>query len=310
MKQKSIQKPIEFQGTGLHTGRLVHVRLLPADADTGIRFIRTDLPQSKPIPALAPNVGDTSRSTSVQCDGAAVGTIEHLMAAIAILGISNLTIETDGAEFPILDGCSQQLIGYLRQAGIREQETAAPYFILDRHLRLEMPNGSWIEAFSSDHFEMELTVDYHTKVLGRQTARLQNLEEAETAIAGCRTFCFLHEIWPLIQNNLIKGGSLDNAMVYVAQPLHEDEKQKIAEFFHLENIEVDESTGILSNTRLQFDNEAARHKLLDVLGDMQLIGMPLQAKIRAYCPGHAANTRFAQLIYNHLQAEPAHIHTF
>ena len=308
-KQKSIQKPIRFQGVGLHSGKEVHVRLLPADCNSGIHFLRTDLPQKEHIPALAPMVGDTSRSTSVQQNGASVGTIEHLMAALAMLGITNLTIETNGAEFPILDGCSRQLIGFLREAGIQEQEEPAPYFVLDRPLRMEFPNGAFIEALPSDCPDFSVTVDYHTAVLGRQTATLHATDDAEKELADCRTFCFLHEIWPLIQHNLIKGGSLDNAIVYVAQPLKEEEKRKIADFFHLQNIGVDEKTGMLSNAKQQFDNEAARHKLLDLTGDLRLIGMPLQAKVTAYSPGHAANTRFAQELYQYLQTHPSLIHT-
>lgn len=310
MQQKSIQKPICFQGTGLHTGKEVHVRLVPSGTNTGIRFKRTDLPQSPLIPALAPMVGDTSRSTSVQYNGVGVSTIEHLMAALSILEINNIIVETDGAEFPILDGCSAQLTDYIKQAGICEQEANASYFKLDTPILLEMPNGTRLEALPHSGFEMEVTVDYHTKVLGKQTAFLKNLNEAKNEIAGCRTFCFLHEIWPLILHNLIKGGSLNNAVVYVAQPLQEEERKKISEFFHIDNIEVDETTGILSNTQQKFDNEAARHKLLDVLGDLQLIGMPIQAKIKAYCPGHSANTQFAKLLYEHMQANPSLIHTF
>lgn len=303
--QKTIAQAVSFQGTGLHSGKEVHVRLLPAEADSGILFRRTDLKPAVEIPALAEYVGDTARSTSVRDEstGASVGTIEHLMAAFAATGVCNITIETDGEEFPILDGCSEQLLGYLQQAGIKEQQKNRKRIVLTEPIRYRHNNGAILTAEPSEHFSMEVTVDYHTEVLGLQTAVLQRVEDAAKEVAGCRTFCFLHEIWPLIQHNLARGGSLDNAIVYVARPLQAEEQQKIAEFFHVEGIQVNEN-GILSNNRLRFDNEAARHKLLDVLGDLQLIGCELQAKITAYCPGHTANTRMAQEIFRWMQQHP------
>ena len=303
--QKTITQAVSFQGTGLHSGKEVHVRLLPAGADSGIRFRRTDLHPAVEIPALAECVGDTARSTSVRdaATGASVGTIEHLMAAFAATGICNITVECDGEEFPILDGCSEQLIGYLRQAGIQKQRNIRPRLVLSEPIRYRHENGAVLTAEPSDRFSLEVTVDYHTEVLGRQTAVLHSLEDAEKEVAGCRTFCFLHEIWPLIQHNLARGGSLDNAIVYVARPLQAEEQRKIAEFFHVEGIQVSES-GILSNNRLHFENEAARHKLLDVLGDLQLVGCDLQARITAYCPGHSANTRMAQEIFRWMQQHP------
>ncbi|MBO4281649.1 MAG: UDP-3-O-acyl-N-acetylglucosamine deacetylase [Bacteroidales bacterium] len=308
MKQKTIAQPVAFEGVGLHSGKTLHVSLLPAPEGSGIRFRRTDFSPAVEIQALATHVGDTSRSTSVRDaeTGTSVGTIEHLMAALAATGVCNLCIETDGEEFPILDGCSEQLLHYLHQAGIQEQKAERKRLILGEELHYHHDNGAELHAYPSDTFEMEVTVDYHTEVLGRQTAKLHSLEDVETGFAVCRTFCFLHEIWPLIQHNLARGGSLDNAIVYVAQPLKEEEQRKIAEFFHVENIRVNES-GILSNNRLRFDNEAARHKLLDVLGDLQLIGTDLQARIVAVCPGHAANTRMAQEIYRWMQQHPENL---
>lgn len=305
MKQKTIAHPLSFEGVGLHSGKKLHVRMLPANENSHIRFRRTDLSPAVEIPALATHVGDTSRSTSVRdaATGASVGTIEHLMAALAATGVCNLVVETDGEEFPILDGCSEQLLHYLHQAGIQEQAAERKRLVLGEALHYRHDNGAELHAYPSDTFEMEVTVDYHTSVLGRQTAVLHSLQEVETEFAGCRTFCFLHEIWPLIQHNLARGGSLDNAIVYVAQPLQAEEQRKIAEFFHVEGIRVNES-GILSNNSLLFDNEAARHKLLDVLGDLQLIGTELQARVVAYCPGHAANTRMAQEIHQWMQQHP------
>ena len=309
MNQKTISNPISFKGVGLHTGKELQVTLRPAAEESGIRFRRTDLDPAVEIPALYSHIGDTARSTTVRDPqtGASVGTIEHLMAALAALGITNLTVECDGEEFPILDGCSRQLIGCLREAGIQEQEAQKKRLVLTEPLHYRHPNGAELHAEPSDRFEMEVTVDYNTKVLGKQTAVLHGMEVVEAGFAGCRTFCFLHEIWPLIQHNLARGGSLDNAIVYVEKPLQEEEMRKIAEFFHAENISVDPKEGILSNTRLQFDNEAARHKLLDLLGDLQLAGVALQAKITACCPGHAANTQMVKEIARWMQQHPGQV---
>lgn len=309
MNQKTISRAISFQGIGLHSGKEVHVRFLPAGENSGIRFVRTDLAQQIEIPALADHVGDTSRSTSVrdQATGASVGTIEHLMAALAARGITNLRIETEGEEFPILDGCSKQLLSYLDEAGVQEQQCSCKTLVLNEPICYENGQGTVLRAYPSEHFEIEVTVDYRTRILGRQTAVLRDVNEVEHEFACCRTFCFLHEIWPLIQHNLARGGSLDNAIVYVAQPIREEEQRKIAEFFHVENVCVDEHTGILSTTRLQFDNEAARHKLLDVFGDLQLVGIPVQARIVAECPGHTANTRLSQLLFQYMQEHPEQI---
>lgn len=306
MNQKTILSPVSFKGVGLHTGKELQVTLLPATEDSGIRFRRTDLSPEVEIPALYSHIGDTARSTSVRNPetGAAVGTIEHLMAALAALGISNLTVECDGEEFPILDGCSKMLIGYLRQAGIKEQTTARKKLVLTEPLHYRHENGAELHAYPSERFELEVTVDYHTRVLGEQKAVLHSIDEVEREFAGCRTFCFLHEIWPLIQHNLARGGSLDNAIVYVERQPAEEELRKIAEFFHAEDIRVDPQEGILSNTRLQFGNEAARHKLLDLLGDLQLAGVELQARITACSPGHAANTGMVKEIARWMQQHP------
>ena len=309
MNQKTISKPISFKGVGLHTGKELQVALQPAGENSGIRFRRTDLDPAVEIPALYSHIGDTARSTSVRNPetGASVGTIEHLMAALAALGITNLTVECDGEEFPILDGCSRQLICHLREAGIQEQNAPVKRLLLTETLHYRHPNGAELTAEPSDRFELEVTVDYRTNVLGKQTAVLHGMDEVEEGFAGCRTFCFLHEIWPLIQHNLARGGSLDNAIVYVEKPLQEEEMRKIAEFFHAEDIHVDPKEGILSNTRLQFGNEAARHKLLDLVGDLQLTGVALQAKITAWCPGHAANTQMVKEIARWMQQHPGQL---
>lgn len=309
-REKTIMSDIHIKGKGLHSGKNLNVNVKPAEAGKGIHFIRTDLKPEISIPALANYVGDTSRSTSIRDEktGASVLMIEHVMAAFAAMGISNITIETDGGEFPVLDGCSEQMIKLIKNAGITTQNKDRKIYILPEEIHYSNENKSAeLHAYPSDHFQIEVNVDYHTEVLNKQRAVMNDVCEIEKGFAVCRTFCFLHEIWPLIQNDLIKGGSLDNAIVYVAHPLSDDELLKISKFFKVENIHVDSSTGVLSNTKLHFDNEAARHKLLDLVGDLNLLGVDLQAKIIANSPGHFVNTQFAGEIFRYMQQHPEYL---
>jgi UDP-3-O-[3-hydroxymyristoyl] N-acetylglucosamine deacetylase/3-hydroxyacyl-[acyl-carrier-protein] dehydratase len=295
--QKTIQKSFQVSGKGLHGGRKTTVTFHPASENYGIKFQRVDVEGKPIIEALVSNVNATSRGTSIcNKNGYEVKTIEHLMAALLGCGINNVLLEMDSDEVPIMDGSSQYFVNEIVKAGIKEQEVEQFVYQLKDVVRYEdKENHIEIIAIPSDTFKVSVTVDYGTKVLGTMTAEMADIEEFATNIAPSRTFCFLHEILPLMKNNQIKGGDFENAVVYVENDISKADKKEIIEFFGKKSVKLTEN-GILNNTSLHFANEAARHKLLDLIGDLALIGRPIQAQIVAKCPGHTANTQFAQLI--------------
>ncbi len=295
MKQKTIKHPFSLSGKGLHSGKFVTITCQPAKENEGIRFQRTDLEGQPIIEALASNVGETQRGTFIVNHGAEVKTIEHLMAALASFGIYNILIQADGEEVPILTGSSQPFVDAIAAVGVAELNAEQPVFQPAETITYRLEDGAEIQICPADSLSIEVLVDYKTKVLGQQVACLNNINDFQKEIAPCRTFCFLHEIFPLIQLGLIKGGDVENAIVYVEKDICEEEKQAICRFFGKENIAVSEN-GVLNTCQLFFDNEVARHKLLDVLGDITLIGRPLVGKIFAKYPGHTINTQFAKLL--------------
>lgn len=268
----------------------------PAPADHGIRFKRIDLPGQPEIPALVDYVVDISRGTTLEKDGARISTVEHVLAALMGLQIDNVLIELDGIETPIMDGSSRQFIEALDTSGVLPQEAERKYFTIPANLHYTH-DGKNVEmtALPDDGYKVTVMIDYNSKVLGQQHASIEHIDEFKEHFAGSRTFCFLHELEMLLDHNLIKGGDLNNAIVVVDRKVEPQELQRLATLFNKPSIEV-KSEGILNNVELRYHNEPARHKLLDVIGDLALVGMPIKGKIIATRPGHATNIEFAKMI--------------
>jgi len=296
-KQKTIkQDSITLSGCGLHTGVEVNMTFKPAPENYGYRFKRIDLEGQPEIKALAENVVDTSRSTAIEEKGARVGTIEHVMAALYALGIDNIIIEIDAPETPILDGSAAQFVKALSEAGIVEQEADKQYFEIRQNYKYSNPEkGVDLMVFPDDNFSLNVMVDYNSSALAQQYASISDLQNFATEIAPCKTFVFAKELAFLAQNNLIKGGSLDNALVIIDRDFPQNELDKIADLMnrpHVSNV----NQGILNAQDLIFSNEPARHKLLDLIGDLALTGMAFKGRIIATRPGHASNVELAKLI--------------
>lgn len=284
-------------GMGLHTGRTVTVTVRPAPPDFGIAFRRTDRLNMVTQPALATNVSDTSRGTSLGTGRHSVMTIEHLMSALHGCQIDNALIELDGGEVPILDGSARPWVMQINRVGIREQEMDRRVMQFTEPLHFEYaPTGSVYDVEPSDHFSVDCTIDFSDSVIGRQQASIDGFTEYATGIAPCRTFVFLHEILPLLHLNLIKGGSLDNALVFVNRDLSRRELRRLERTFHKDASQFRVHDGVLNTTDPYYPNEPARHKLLDFVGDIRLAGMPLTGHFTIYKPGHKANTHFARYI--------------
>ncbi|MBO4654540.1 MAG: UDP-3-O-[3-hydroxymyristoyl] N-acetylglucosamine deacetylase [Bacteroidales bacterium] len=291
---QTISTPVSLSGRGLHTGKNVTVTFNPAPENTGILFRRVDLPGQPVVHALATNVFDTSRGTSLKENEAEVRTVEHLMAALAGLQIDNVIVDIDAEETPILDGSARFYVEALQKAGIMEQQQERDYFVIQEPVSFSLPDKQIelrIEPF--DGFELKVDVDYGTAVLANQSAELKDITKFVPEIYNCRTFVFLHELQFLIANNLVKGGDVDNAIVFVAQMPEQQVLDQLSVFFNRKNLKVTEN-GVLDNVELHFPNEPARHKLLDLIGDLYLLGKPLKGKVYASHPGHFANTEFAK----------------
>lgn len=294
--QTTINSPISVSGKGLHTGQQVTVTFQPAPANYGVQFVRVDLPNNPVVKACPQNVFDTSRGTSIKDGEAQVHTIEHLMAALAGLGIDNVKVLAHGPETPILDGSSRVYVEMLHEVGIKELEEPRSFGCVSEEINFTIPESDIeITIRPSNHFKMTVNVDYGTKVLAEQQAVLNNLEDFYPEIYNCRTFVFLNELQFLIQNNLVRGGDVDNAIVFVDKVPEKRVLKQLATFFNKTDIEVT-SDHVLNNISLRYQNEPARHKLLDLIGDLYLLGMPLRAEIIAKKPGHLANTMFAKRI--------------
>ena len=294
--QTTIASPVSISGRGLHTAQQVTVTVMPAPADFGIRFERTDLPGNPVVKATPYTVFDTSRGTSIREGDAQVHTIEHLMAALAGLGIDNILVKTVGPETPILDGSSRIYVEMLKEVGIKELDVPKKVGVVTEEITFAIPEKQ-VELIikPANRFKMTVNVDYGTKVLAQQQAVLDNLENFVPDVYNCRTFVFLDELQFLIQNNLARGGDLDNAIVFVDKVPDNKVLNALGDFFHKKDITVT-ADHILNNTHLRHPNEPARHKLLDLIGDLYLLGVPLRAEIIANRPGHFANTSFAKKI--------------
>jgi UDP-3-O-[3-hydroxymyristoyl] N-acetylglucosamine deacetylase/3-hydroxyacyl-[acyl-carrier-protein] dehydratase len=294
-KQKTIKNEVSIMGVGLHTGIQVTMTFKPANIDHGYKFKRTDLEKPVFISALAENVVDTARGTTIAKGDVRISTIEHVLAAAYSLEIDNLLIEIDGPEVPIMDGSSKEFFRILGEAGLEEQDADREYFVVHENVRfVNKEKGIEIIAYPDDKYSIDVLIDFNSKVLGHQYASITDLSEFGEQIAPCRTFAFFAELEPLFKNNLIKGGALENAIVIVENEYPQEEFDRIADLFNKPHLKA--KRGILNNINLQFSNEPARHKLLDVIGDLALAGRRIKGKIIAKRPGHYANTEFAKQI--------------
>jgi UDP-3-O-[3-hydroxymyristoyl] N-acetylglucosamine deacetylase/3-hydroxyacyl-[acyl-carrier-protein] dehydratase len=285
-----------LDGVGLHSGEQIEMILNPAPEDSGIKFIRTDLNPPLEIPALANLVTRTDRGTTLEKDGVEIQTTEHLLAALFAASVSNCIIEINGSEIPIMDGSSKPFSDAITKAGLSQQQEAQEVFEVQEIMQHTDPEtGSEIMIVPSDQTCFSVMIDFETQVLGTQNAILKNLEDFNQEIAPARTFSFLHELEMLLDHGLIKGGDLNNAIVYVDQPLSNANMDRLKKAFGKDEIAV-KPNGILDNLKLNYTNEAARHKLLDLVGDLALVGMPIKGKIIANKPGHKINTDFAKEI--------------
>ena len=302
-KQKTIKSEITLSGVGLHTGNKVSMTLKPAPINHGFAFSRVDLEGSPTIEAKAEYVVTTQRGTNLEKNGVKIQTSEHVLAAAVGLEIDNLLIEIDASEPPIMDGSSKFFVEALEKAGIKEQEAYIEEYIVKEIIsyRNEL-TGSEIILMPADEYQVTTMVDFGTKILGTQNATLDHISDFKEEIADARTFSFLHEIEMLLENDLIKGGDLNNAIVYVDKELSEGTMQKLKKAFKKENIAV-KPNGILDNLTLHWANEAARHKLLDVIGDLALAGVRIKGKVIANKPGHLINTQFAKKLAKIIKAE-------
>ncbi|MCW3125445.1 MAG: UDP-3-O-[3-hydroxymyristoyl] N-acetylglucosamine deacetylase [Bacteroidetes bacterium] len=292
--QQTIKQTFTVSGVGLHTGQVVTLTFHPAAANHGVKFQRVDLPEKPIIPADCDLVTSVDRGTTLEKNGVKIATVEHLMAALVGLQVDNVLIEMDGTEIPILDGSSEPFIDALEKGGVQEQSEHRDVFELRTTLNfIDKENGVEILAMPSDHYRVTTMVDYKSEVLGQQHATLNRVAEFKKEIASARTFCFLHELEVLYDAGLIKGGDVNNAIVIVDKPVSDQQKAKLQLLFNKPDITVVEE-GILNNVKLRHPNEPARHKLLDVVGDLGLVGTPVNANIIATRPGHKSNIEFAK----------------
>jgi len=284
------------KGVGLHSGKAVTLTFKPAEINTGFKFQRVDLPEQPVIPADAQYVVSTNRGTTLRVGDAQISTVEHTLSALIGMQLDNVLIEVDGPEVPIMDGSALIFIEALNAAGFVEQEAEREYFVIKYPIPFkDEMSGSELLAVPSDHFEVTTMIDFNSPVLGQQFASLNSIEEYTSQIGPCRTFVFLHELEQLVANGLIKGGDLDNAVVIVDRVMSDQDLARLAEKLGKPAVEV-KKEGILNTAELRFKNEPARHKLLDVIGDLALVGKHIKGKIVATKPGHTSNIQFAKIL--------------
>jgi UDP-3-O-[3-hydroxymyristoyl] N-acetylglucosamine deacetylase/3-hydroxyacyl-[acyl-carrier-protein] dehydratase len=299
-KQRTIRVPVELKGVGLHTGKKVMLKILPAPENHGYKFQRIDLEDHPIIPADVDLVVDTKRGTTLEYNGVRIHTTEHVLAALYGMMVDNALIQVDGPEIPILDGSSKPFVEAIDKVGYQEQDAIREYFTLKEIVTYE-DTVKDVEMLAvpteGGEFRLTVMVDYHSPILGTQHASMYTLEEFKTEIAGCRTFVFLKELESLAKAGLIKGGDLDNAIVLVEKKRSQQELDNIAKLLGKENMDIKvEGIGILNTVKLQYENEPARHKLLDIVGDFALIGKYIRGHVLAARPGHAGNIEFAKIL--------------
>ncbi len=294
LKQHTIKKSVTISGVGLHTGVDANMTFLPAPPNHGVKFQRIDIEGQPIVDADVDNVVDLSRGTTIEQSGARINTVEHTMAALVGLQLDNVLIQLDGPEPPIMDGSSQQFVEALKEAGSEEQNALRNFYeVPESVFYRDHSRDVEIAALPLDDYRLTVMIDYNSPVLGSQHASLTDISQFEKEISSSRTFCFLHELEMLYKNNLIKGGDLNNAIVVVDRVVEDNELDYLAGLFNKPKVEV-KKEGILNNVELRHRNEPARHKLLDLVGDLSLAGRPIKAQILAARPGHAANVAFAK----------------
>lgn len=302
-KQKTLKQSFKITGKGLHTGKEVTLVIKPAPDDYGFKFIRVDTPDKVVIPADAKYVTTTNRNTCLEKEGKKIQTPEHLLAALLGMDLDNAEIEVDAEEIPIMDGSAKDFVEKIKEAGVVEQKTDRSYFNVTSPITYkEESTGSELTLIPSDNFSVLTVVDFGKNIVGTQNASLDNLDNFETEVSTARTFSFLHEIESLLEQGLIKGGDLKNAIIYVDKEPSTEIMEKLKKIFNQDSVSV-RPNGILDNLFLNFKNEAARHKLLDVIGDISLVGKRIKGKIIAHKPGHKANTNFAKIIQRHISKQ-------
>ena len=300
-KQHTVSSAITISGTGLHTGVYVDMTLNPALPNFGFQFQRIDLPNQPIIKADCDLVTETARGTTLEANGGRISTVEHILAALVALGVDNCLIQINGPEVPIMDGSSLPFIDIIETAGVLEQDAAKTWYSVNEILSLvDDVRRVEITALPSDEYKLTTLIDFNSPVLGTQHAQLKHLSDFKKEIAPCRTFVFLHELEMLLDNDLVKGGDINNAIVVVDQPITQNAKLKLQKAFKKDDIEIG-GEGYLNNLKLHFPNEPARHKLLDVLGDLALCGYAIKANIIAHRPGHAANVEFAKKLKQYVK---------
>ncbi|OPC44473.1 bifunctional UDP-3-O-[3-hydroxymyristoyl] N-acetylglucosamine deacetylase/3-hydroxyacyl-ACP dehydratase [Elizabethkingia anophelis] len=293
-KQKTLKEEVTLSGIGLHTGKNVTMTLKPAKENTGFVFVRTDLEGHPTVEADVNYVTSTERGTSLEKKGVSIHTSEHVLAALVGMDLDNVIIELDSSEPPILDGSSKYFIEAIESVGVEEQELQRDYLVIKEVMNYVDPaSGSEITIIPADNYEITCMVDFGTKVLGTQNASLKHISEFKEEISSARTFSFLHELEMLLDHGLIKGGDISNAIVYVDKELTPETIEKLKFAFGKEDVSI-RPNGILDNVTLKYPNEAARHKLLDVIGDLALVGVKIKGKVIANKPGHFVNTQFAK----------------
>lgn len=302
-KQKTLAHPVSMSGVGLHTGRQVNMIFQPAAAGQGITFKRTDLDDQPAIAALATNVSQTARGTTIGTGENVIHTVEHVLAGLAGLEIDNCLIELDAPEPPIADGSAMPFIEKLEEVGTVDQDVEKNYYTITQPLVYrDEKEDIEIIALPAENYQVTVMVDYQTDVLGTQNAHMNDISEFKENFASSRTFSFLHELEFLLEQGLIKGGDLNNAIVYVDKEISSESMVRLSKAFNKEKVAV-RANGILDNLELHFPNEAARHKLLDVVGDLTLVGRPIKGRIIATKPGHTANTNFAKMLIKQIKHE-------
>lgn len=308
MRQKTIKKEVSLIGQGLHNGQKTTLKILPAPANTGYLFIRIDLEDRPEVLAVAENVSDTSRNTTISKNNVSISTVEHLLAATYALGIDNVYFEIDGPEVPILDGSAKFFVEAYHKAGIVElNEDLVVHNLSENITFVDQERDIEMDVYPDSEFKINVLIDYKSDILSNQFATLNNIKDFTKEISICRTFVFFSELEPLLRMDLIKGGDLDNAIVIVDKDSSQEELNRLAKLFNKPSVKV-QSQGILNNLKLQFNNEPARHKLLDLIGDLALTGFRFNANIVARRPGHYGNTELAKLIRSRIiskQKEPS-----
>ncbi len=303
VKQRTIKSEVTISGVGLHTGKPVNMTFKPAPENHGYKFRRIDLEGQPVIDADVDNVTDTSRGTTISQNGASVATVEHVLAALVGLEIDNILLELDALETPIMDGSSVKFIDALEEVGFINQEADREYYTIPYNIHYSEPDRKVeMVAMPLDDYRFTCMIDYNSPILGSQHAAITTISEFKREIASSRTFCFLHELEMLLENNLIQGGDLNNAIVVVDREVSRDELKHLAKLFNRDDIDVARE-GILNNIELRHQNEPARHKLLDMIGDLALVGTFLKGHIMAARPGHAANVAFARKIKAQIKKE-------